>query len=128
MTEYLDVPHETLRQGDIILCPSTAILDGPTDGTGIPRAPAVLGDTAVGRLWNDAPDPVPDASYEARWSPVLVLSHDCELEKEFNERVVELVSAGMSEDAAIEEACVDPTLDPFAMVAPLLREGSESPT
>lgn len=120
MTEYLDAPHETLRQGDIILCPSAAILDSTADGTGTPRAPAVLGDTVVGLLWDDPSDPVPHASYEARWSPVLVLSHDCELEKEFNERVAELVSGGMSEDAAIEEASADPTLDPFAVVAPLL--------
>lgn len=120
MTEYLNTSHETLRQGDIILCPTAAILEGTVDGDEIPRAPGVLGDTVVGRLWNEPPDPIPQTSYEARWSPVLVLSHDCELEKEFNERVVELVSGGMSEEAAIQEASEDPALDPFAVVAPLL--------
>ena len=86
----------------------------------IPRAPAVLVDTVVGWLWDELPDPVPHASYEARWSPVLVLSHDCEIEKEFNERVIDLISGGMPEEAATLEASADPTLDPFAVVAPLL--------
>jgi hypothetical protein len=120
LTEYLDVAHGTLRQGDIVLCPTAVILEGVGGGMETPRAPAVLGDTVVGWLWDEPPDPVPHASYEARWSPGLVLSHDCELEKEFNERVIELISGGMPEEAAIEEASGDPTLDPFAVVAPLL--------
>jgi hypothetical protein len=120
MTEYLETPHETLRQGDIALCPTAAILEGEAEPAEIPLAPAVLGDTVVGRLWNEPADPVPHASYEACWSPVLVLSHDCELEKEFNERVFELIAGGMAEEAAIEEASADRTLDPLAVVAPLL--------
>lgn len=120
MTEYLETPHETLRQGDIILCPTAPILKGASEPSDVPRAPTALGDTVIGRLWIEPIDPVPHASYEACWSPVLVLSHDCELEKEFNERVVELIAGGMSQEAAIEDASADPTLDPFAVVAPLL--------
>jgi hypothetical protein len=50
LAAYLDVPHETLRQGDIVLCPTAAILEGVGGGMEIPRGPAVLGDTIVGWL------------------------------------------------------------------------------
>src|SRR5690606_34460560 len=62
----------------------------------------------------------PDVSAETRFSPVLVISHDCELEKDFNERVTDLLEKGISQEKAIAEAEADPTLDPFAVVAPLL--------
>jgi hypothetical protein len=62
----------------------------------------------------------PDVSAEVRFSPVLVLSHDCDLEKDFNERVRELLASGHDEEAAVAEAEADPSLDPFAVVAPLL--------
>jgi len=122
VTAYEDVPHPTLRQGDIILAPSAVLVGpGPRD-LGAPRkGPARLGDVQRLALWDaDSTGPSPDVSAELRFSPVLVLSHDCDLEKDFNERVRELLAAGRTEAQAVAEAESDPTLDPFAVVAPLL--------
>ncbi|MBV9110374.1 MAG: hypothetical protein JO306_13260, partial [Gemmatimonadetes bacterium] len=68
--------------------------------------------------WRSSPT-TPDAVVEAWWTPVLVLSHDCHLEKDFNERVRQLMADGVAEDEAVTEASADPSLDPFAVVAPL---------
>jgi hypothetical protein len=121
VTGYEAVPHPTLRQGDIVLAPSVVLVppearDLTAPQSGLER----LGDVQRLALWDaDAPASSPDVSAEMRFSPVLVLSHDCELEKEFNERVRDLLGAGRSEPEALAEAEGDPTLDPFAVVAPL---------
>jgi hypothetical protein len=120
---YEPEPHPTLRQGDTILAP-TAILLPPEPGSETAHSPARMGEPVRGLLWAGEPYPAPAADVEAQWSPVLVLSHDCELEKDFNERVRELVHAGMDEDTAVQVASGDPTLDPFAVVAPLLSYGA----
>jgi hypothetical protein len=52
-------------------------------------------------------------------TPVLVLSHDCQLEKDFNERMRELMAGGMDVEEAQGVASSDPTLDPLAVVAAL---------
>jgi hypothetical protein len=81
----------------------------------------MLGTTQRMALWDEPSGTgAPGVSAEVRFSPVLVLSHDCELEKDFNERVRELIAGGMAEDAAVLESEADPTLDPFVVVAPLL--------
>lgn len=121
MTSYEAVPHPTLRQGDIVLAPTVILvppghrdLDGPRAG------PARLGDVQRLALWYaDAGTHAPEVSAEMRFSPVLVLSHDCELEKDFNERIRALLAEGRAEDDALAEAEGDPSLDPFAVVAPL---------
>jgi len=56
---------------------------------------------------------------ETLFAPVLVLSHECHLEKDFNERVCALMSEGVPQHAAAEAASVDSALDPLAVVAPL---------
>jgi len=56
---------------------------------------------------------------ETLWAPVLVISHDCQLEKDFNERIGELLATGVPLDDAREQASSDPSLDPIAVVAPL---------
>ena len=122
MTAYEALPHPTLRQGDIIVAPS-AVLTPPGDrDLGSPRrGPARLGDVQWLALWRGDEDTLsPDLSAGVRFSPVLVVSHDCELEKDFNERVCELLASGLAEADAVAEAERDPTLDPFAVIAPLL--------
>lgn len=54
------------------------------------------------------------------FTPVLVVSHDCELEKDFNERVRALLMKGCSEEEAIAQAESDPALDRYAVIAPVL--------
>jgi hypothetical protein len=122
MTEYLERPHQTLRQGDVVLAPTALLLaasEAP-DVDGIPASPLRLGESVRAAAWAPAGTRlVPDVVVETLWSPVLVVSHDCQLEKDFNERVQELISGGMPEVEAVEEASADPALDPFAVVAPL---------
>lgn len=51
---------------------------------------------------------------------VMVTSHDCQLEKEFNRRRSELIAVGKSEEEATAEALVDPTLDRTLVASPLV--------
>lgn len=122
MTAYEEVPHPTLRQGDVILAPSAVLVPpGQRDLAAPRKGPARLGDVQRLALWDAGSGaPSPEVSVELRFNPVLVLSHDCDLEKEFNERVRALLAAGRTEAEAVAEAESDPTLDPFAVVAPLL--------
>jgi hypothetical protein len=125
MTAYEALPHPTLRQGDIIVAPSVVLVPpGERDLSSPRRGPGRLGEVQWLALWDgDASTLSPDLSAAVRFSPVLVVSHDCELEKDFNERVRELIAAGRPEADAVAEAERDPTLDPFAVVAPLLPFG-----
>lgn len=122
MTTYEAVPNPTLRQGDIIIAPSAVLVPPDERDLSAPRrGPGWLGDFQRLALWaGDASTPSPDVSAEVRFSPVLVVSHDCDLEKEFNGRVRELLDEGSSEEEAVAAAESDPSLDPFAVVAPLL--------
>jgi hypothetical protein len=51
---------------------------------------------------------------------VMVTSHDCQLEKDWNRRRSELIGQGMSEPEAQAEAEADPTLDRGLVVSPLI--------
>lgn len=114
MTDYLPEPNVSLRQGDVVLAPTTVLFSAeeapvPDEPEG---APVCLGERVRTLL-------VPDVVAETLWAPVLVLSHDCQLEKDFNEYVRALVSEGVPQSEAIAEASADPSLDPFVVVAPL---------
>lgn len=50
----------------------------------------------------------------------MIVADDCVLDKEFNAYVEQRTRAGDSEDAAVEEARTDPSLDPLVPVAPIL--------
>jgi hypothetical protein len=128
VTAYEAVPHPTLRQGDIILAPCVVLVPPEQRDLSAPRrGPERLGDIQRLALWDgDGRALAPDVSAELRLSPVLVLSHDCDLEKEFNERVRDLMAEGMPQDQAVAEAEADSSLDAFAVVAPL-RAFSELP-
>jgi hypothetical protein len=122
MTEYLSSPNETLRQGDVILAPATVLVSADeahdTDAPALP--PRHLGDRAQTLLWSRSTRRVPDVVADTVFAPVLVLSHDCQLEKDFNECVRALVEEeGIPLDEAIVQASADESLDPVAVVAPL---------
>lgn len=126
MTIYAEAPHPALRQGDIVLAPSALLLPpGERDLAAPSHGPTRLGEAQRLALWDSHGSVLsPDVSAEVRFSPVLVVSHDCELEKEFNERVRELLAEGRSEADAVAEAEGDRTLDPYAVVAPVLPYAS----
>jgi hypothetical protein len=129
MTDYLSSPNESLRQGDVILAPVTVLVsEDEAPGADAPALPPrYLGDRAHTLLWSKSTRLVPDVVADTVFAPVLVLSHDCQLEKDFNERVRGLVEeVGLLLEDAIAQASADPALDPFAVVAPL-RAYSEIP-
>jgi hypothetical protein len=122
MTDYLSSPNGRLRQGDVILAPATVLVSADeaanADAPALP--PQYLGDRVQTSLWSRPTRLVPDVVAETVFAPVLVLSHDCQLEKDFNERVRALVEEeGLLPADAIARASADPSLDPFAVVAPL---------
>lgn len=53
----------------------------------------------------------------------MVLSHDCEIEKEFNQRASALIASGYSQEDAEMIASNDESLDRHVTVAPLLSYG-----
>lgn len=79
-----------------------------------------LGDWIRFAAWEDYSGNVPTPVLEARWGPVMVLSHDCEIDKEFNREVDRMVREGIDERRAIEDASADEDLDTRLVIAPVL--------
>ena len=105
-----------LQQGDILLAPVVRLA--------LPGAPP---DSDGGQLLDQASaivsGPQPELGHiEVRvgWGPVVVTSHDCHLEKEFQLRYRQLRKAGRSKNQAIAEAEDDASLDRWLIVAPIL--------
>lgn len=120
MIDLRSAPHETLRQGDLVLAPVAALTAG-SEAPGLAAAPRVVGEPVSGALWEaPANASIPPTGVIAAYVPVLILSHDCELEKEFNERVTELIEQGRGEDEAVGIASGEADLDPWAAVAPVV--------
>jgi hypothetical protein len=121
VTDYLDIPNLSLRQGDVILAPTTVLIAaGEAPPPSMPtEPPRRLGYTVHTLLWQSTSGSLPEVVAETVFAPVLVLSHDCQLAKDFNERVRALLEDGAPLDQAVAEASADDTLDPFAVVAPL---------
>jgi hypothetical protein len=121
VTAYLPAPSETLRQGDVVLAPATVLLaaEEAPDADHLPIPPGFVGERVHTPLWLRAGRLVPGTVAQTVFAPVLVLSHDCQLEKDFNEHVRRLVEDGVPLEEAVSEASADPSLDPFAVVAPL---------
>jgi hypothetical protein len=122
---FLPNARPLLSQGDIYLAPSVMVWSAETLPALpiIPSAPTAVGDTVQVLGWNPAADEdgfVPHVTLSTSWVPVLVLSHDCEIDKEFNEHVDALVRAGVGEEAAIARAAAMPELDRYILVSPLL--------
>lgn len=53
-------------------------------------------------------------------SLVMVVSHDCQIDKEFNQHAKRLMLAGMSEQEAYDTASQNPDLDRHILVSPLV--------
>jgi hypothetical protein len=120
---YLPEPHPTRRQGDIVLAPSSVLWapERVPAPAAVPPPPTHIGEP----VFSLAAQVPPGAPYvlgvhETRWSPAIIVSHDCDLEKDFNERVHALLAEGMELEDARRRASDDPALDPLVVVAPLL--------
>jgi hypothetical protein len=125
---YFEPVREQLSQGDIFLAPTVMLYgvardDAPSVS---PVMPPTVGEIVTVRLWGhsstDAPHGAPAVNAVAGWTPVMVLSHDCELDKEFNEQVDHYLRD--HPDASEDEACAliaaRPDVDRHVQVAPLL--------
>lgn len=110
-----------LSQGDIVIAP-TAVIRPDTADSDV-AAPAELDVVRRVTLWRSGDEVelpgAPSLSADVRWGLAMILPHPCALEKEWNERVQELMSDGMDRDTAISEACADPELDPHVALAPI---------
>lgn len=118
---------EQLSQGDIFVCASGTVIDAV--GREIPMTPPpapnfqAFGSVHHALAWGPPAEAVaaaPATAHETRWGLVMVVSHDCELQKDFNGLITQLVKAGTARDAAVEEAQRRTDLDRFVVVAPLL--------
>lgn len=119
-SEYYRDAVGPLRQGDLVLAPTVILGPGECEGAGV--SPTALGEQRSVQVWKATKHLLPEAptlKAEVRWDLAMVIPHDCALEKEFNERVGELVRNGTPEVVAIEEASADRTLDRLVAVAPI---------
>lgn len=120
---YLDAPRPLLSQGDIYLAPiavAWSALSYPALPF-TPSAPMEPGQTVYTPAWRqDGASAAPAVTLAASWTPVLVISQDCEIDKEFNETVDALVREGVPEEEAEARASAMPGLDPYILVSPLL--------
>lgn len=109
-------------QGDLAVAP-TAVLWGQGERPSLPYPqPPPLPNgviSVVYDLWEGTPL-APAASIECFIGPVMVVSDDCAIDKEFNARVDQLIAQGLPESAAEAEARNDDSLDPLILVAPVL--------
>jgi hypothetical protein len=107
--------HESPRQGDIVLCGVTRIVAddrySPTQWESLDTHSVQIDDAGQeGRALNIA----------AGIALAMVTTHDCQLDKEWNGRVRELMKTGVQQEQAEREATADTTLDRSLVVSPLV--------
>ena len=110
-----------LSQGDIVVAPTVIVGQGEADSN--IAAPTELGQERLATLWRGKPKNLreaPSLFANVRWGLAMVMPHSCAMEKDWNERVHDLMSAGRTQEQAEEIANADATLDPFVVIAPIL--------
>lgn len=120
---YRDLPatDQPLSQGDIVVAATTVIHSGEA-GSDV-AGPTTLGEVRRSTLWLASRTTLPAAptlSALTLWGLAMVVPHGCALDKDWNERIAELIEAGHSREAAIRQASEDQSLDPFVTLAPIL--------
>jgi hypothetical protein len=107
--------HDEPRQGDIVLCGVSRIIADDRHG------PAQWESLDAHFLQvDDAWDAGKPLGIAAGIGLGMVVTHDCQLDKEWNQRVRELQNGGMETEAAEREATNDATLDRTLVVSPLV--------
>ncbi len=107
--------HEQPRQGDIVLSGISRIIAedhrSPSQWESLDAHFVQIDDA-----WDDGKP----LGIAAGIGLAMVVTHDCQLDKEWNQRVRELQKGGMAEEQAGLEAASDPTLDRTLVVSPLV--------
>lgn len=121
---FRNQPNEQLSQGDFVLAPTAVVLgDEITTPDYHVQPRPELGQSVEVPAWDDyhaeAAEQITPV-LRVRWNPAVVVSHDCQLDKDFNRRVARLTQEGVDEADAIRQASSDPTLDPLVLVAPVI--------
>jgi hypothetical protein len=107
--------HEQPRQGDILLCGLSRII--AQDRHSPPQWESIDAHfVEIDNAW-DSQRPLGIA---AGIGLAMVLTHDCQLDKEWNQRVRELEKGGTPLDRAEADATADATLDRTLVVSPLV--------
>lgn len=109
-----------LSQGEIVVAPTTVILGG--EGAAAMIGPATLDDVRETSIWLAAGDELPAApalSARTRWGLAMIVPHSCALDKEWQERIADLIDVGHSEEAAHRTASAEQGLDEYVTLAPL---------
>ena len=107
--------HDEPRQGDIVLCGVSRII--AEDRHSPPQWEAFDAHfVTIDGAWNGERP----LGIAAGIGLAMVVTHDCQLDKEWNRRIRELEKSGMESDAAQAEAEADPTLDRTLVVSPLV--------
>ncbi|MDA8355169.1 MAG: hypothetical protein M0Z95_02450, partial [Actinomycetota bacterium] len=107
--------HDEPRQGDIVLCGVSRII--ADDRHSLPQWESL--DAHFVQI-DDAWDTGRPLGIAAGIGLAMVVTHDCQLDKEWNQRVRELQRSGMTLDRAEREAASDVTLDRTLVVSPLV--------
>lgn len=114
-------PVAAISQGDLVLLPvAVGVPAGDLPTPYHARPPLGLGERVSVRIADQGGAGQPAVAVEVAVLPSLVVSHDCELDKELNLRINELVKGGMLEQEALAQAEADPSLDRWVVVSPLL--------
>jgi hypothetical protein len=112
----------SISQGDIVIAPSAVIFPGTADSD--VAAPSDIDSQRRVTLWRSQDEvdlpAAPSLSADVRWGLVMVMPHNCALEKEWNERIQDLVDQGSSLDEAEARATADPEVDAYVVVAPVM--------
>ena len=107
--------HDEPRQGDIVLCGVSRIIAEDR------HSPAQWESLDAHFLQiDDAWDTGRPLGIAAGIGLAMVVTHDCQLDKEWNQRVRELERSGMTRERAEREAASDVTLDRTLVVSPLV--------
>ncbi len=126
---YFEVTRRgQLAQGDIFLAPNALVcgVTGDEAASEGPAIPAAVGEAVTVRLWGQPAfgpsSGAPPVNAVAGWTPIMVLTHDCELDKEFNEHVSQYLRdhPGVSEEDVVAMISPRADLHRHAQVAPLL--------
>jgi hypothetical protein len=107
--------HEEPRQGDIVLCGVSRII--ADDRHSPPQWESLDAHfLEIDNAWGTGRS----LGVAAGISLAMVITHDCQLDKEWNQRVRELERSGMTRERAEREAASDVCLDRTLVVSPLV--------
>jgi hypothetical protein len=107
--------HEEPRQGDIVLCGVARVIADDRHSP-VPWEPIDSHFVQIADAWEEGRP----LGLAAGISLAMVVTHDCQLDKDWNQRVKELQRGGMTQERAEEEASNDTTLDRALGVCPLV--------